>query len=101
MCIRDRVRDMLVLGPGIHDEGVIDCEAGDIDALALEVPELLHVAWQMLGRAGRRKGAGHGKKHDLLAVSYLVRVDRLDAVLQVIECLSLIHISEPTRLLST
>ncbi len=56
------------LAPGAQHEGIVDGSAGDdVDALGLERVRFLDEAGQMLGRAGRREGAGDGEKRDFLA----------------------------------
>src|SRR5579883_24097 len=76
----DLALDLLLLAPGIHDEGVVHREAGDrIDALCPELVRLLDEAREMLGRACRREGAGKREKHHLLALEELVGLNVLHA----------------------
>jgi hypothetical protein len=72
------VDDGLILGPGAHDEGVVDRDAGDlIDALGLDVARVLLEARQVLGRARGRKRARHGEQGDAAALEELFSGDRL------------------------
>ena len=68
------VLKVLRFRPGVHDEGVIDGDAVDIvDAESFEFRiELLEV-WQLVGRAGRREGAGQRKENDALSDEVVVR----------------------------
>ena len=64
----------LVLGPGAHDEGIVDRHADDlVDALALQVGGFFDEAREMLGRAGRRERARNAEHHDGLAFEQVVR----------------------------
>ena len=71
------VADLLVLAPGIHDEGVVDGGADNA------VPRLLpyrvgvcDVAGQVLLGTQRRERAGHGEQHDLLAAEQVLGAAR-------------------------
>src|SRR4029079_13840424 len=66
---------------GAHDERIVDRDAGDlVDALAFEVLSLLDVGGQVLRRAGRREGAGHGEQGDALAAEEVAASGRLRPV---------------------
>ena len=61
------VVDAVGLAPGGHDEWVVASEDGnDIDALGLELWELLDVVWDVLGGAGWGEGTWEGEEDDLL-----------------------------------
>src|SRR3546814_17479535 len=73
------------LAPRAHDEGVVDRGARDlVDALGPERVGLVQIARQVLGRAGRREGAGQPKQPDLAALEEILRValfgDGLDSL---------------------
>ena len=71
---------LLVLGPGAHHEGVVDADTPDlVDTGGLERLGLLDIARHMLGRAGRREGAGNRKQGNRLAGTGLQHVDRIRA----------------------
>src|SRR3546814_783720 len=68
------------LAPRAHDEGVVDRGARDlVDALGPERVGLVQIARQVLGRAGRREGAGHRKQRDLAALEEILRADLFGA----------------------
>src|SRR4051812_34594336 len=68
------------LRPGLEDEGVVDRGAGDlIDALGLELLDLLDEAGQMPGRAGGGEGPRNREKGDSAALEISLAVDRLRA----------------------
>lgn len=54
------------LAPRIHDESIIDCDAGDgVNSLGLELVCLLDETWQMLRAAGRCECSWNSEKHHL------------------------------------
>mmetsp|Transcript_249 Transcript_249/g.827 ORF Transcript_249/g.827 Transcript_249/m.827 type:complete len:237 (-) Transcript_249:36-746(-) len=64
----DLALGLLLLAPGLHDEGVVHGDArDDLGAGRLQLLGALDVARQVLLGAGRREGAGHGEKDALLA----------------------------------
>src|SRR5262245_1254675 len=79
---RDLAGRAAVLAPGVHHPAVVDGEAVDlVDALPLDLVGLGDEAGQMLRRAERREGPGHGEQHRLLAREELGGVRLLRAVL--------------------
>ena len=71
---------LLVAAPGAHHEGVVDRHAPDlVDAGGLQLVGLLDVARHVLGRAGRREGAGQAEDRDRLAGRRLRDVERVRA----------------------
>lgn len=61
------VVDAVSLSPGGHDEWVVAGDDGnDVDALSLQLVELLDVVWDVLGGAGWGEGAWEGEEDDLL-----------------------------------
>src|SRR5688572_11448919 len=69
------------VGPGVEHEGVVDRGAGDlVDALRLELVDLLDEAGKVPGRAGRREGPRHREQSNLAAAEIILAVDRLRAL---------------------
>ena len=67
------IAGVLFLAPGAHDEDIVDRQTDDgIDALGLERVGVVDETGQVLGRAGRRKGAGQAEDGDLLAAEDVV-----------------------------
>lgn len=65
-------RHLVDLAPSAHDPAIIECDdSDDIDALALQLLDVLDVRRQVIGLAARREGAGDGDEHDLLAFPLL------------------------------
>jgi hypothetical protein len=61
------ILDVIGLAPRAHDEGVVEGNAGnDIDALALQLGQILDEARKMLGGASGGEGARHGEQNHLL-----------------------------------
>jgi hypothetical protein len=60
--------DAIDLAPCIHDPGVVRRDHGnDVDALALQLRQLLDVGGQVVGLAAGGEGAGDGNEDDLFA----------------------------------
>jgi len=54
-------RDVVDLAPCAHDPGVVGCDHGDlVDALALELLDLLDVWWKVVSLAARGESAWNG-----------------------------------------
>ena len=69
-----------LLGPGLHDERIVDrCHGDGVDALGLERRDVVEEARHVHVRAGRCEGAGHGEQRDLLALENIVGGFRLRA----------------------
>src|SRR3546814_13442182 len=63
----------LLLAPGIHHEGVVHRETVDlVDAFGLELRIELVEIRELVGRAGRREGAGQREQHHALALEVVV-----------------------------
>jgi hypothetical protein len=76
---------VLVLGPRLHDKGVVDRHAVDLDPTLAEIREALDEAGQVPRRARRRESAWHREKHDPATVEQGGRIHRLDAVAHALE----------------
>ena len=60
--------DVVHLAPGVHDPRVVGGDDGDdVDALGLQLRQLLNVGREVHGLAAGREGAGHGDEDDFLA----------------------------------
>ena len=67
--------DVIDLAPRVHDPRIIAGDDGDdVDALGLQLRELLDVGWKVESLAAGREGAGDGDEDDLLACPVLVGV---------------------------
>ena len=65
-------RHLVDLAPSAHDPAVIERDDGDdVDALTLQLLDVLNVRRQVVGLAARREGARDGDEHDLLALPLL------------------------------
>jgi hypothetical protein len=52
------IRHFVGLAPRAHDEGVVEGDHGDdVDPLLLELGQVLDISWQVVDRAGGRKGS--------------------------------------------
>src|SRR6476646_319843 len=79
----DLVTDAGGFSPGVHDEHVVHCHAGDgIDALGADLIGQLHEAGQVLGIAGRGEGTRDAEQHHPLALEQLVAGEVLRALLR-------------------
>src|SRR5664279_4290828 len=68
---------LLIAAPGAHDERVVDRDAPDlVDPCRLERAGLRDITRHMLGRAGRREGAGQTEDGDRLADGRLFDIER-------------------------
>src|SRR5664279_4118579 len=70
------VTHLLVLAPGVHDEGVVDRDARHgVDALGLQLILTDDVAGQVVVRAGRGEGTRDGEQHHLARSEDLAGLD--------------------------
>ena len=71
---------LLFAGPGTHYKCVVHADAPDfVHASSRKRSRMLHIAWHVLGRAGRRECAGQREDRDGLAGNGFGDFDRVGA----------------------
>jgi hypothetical protein len=66
--------DAVCLSPRAHDPSIIESDhSDDVYAFRLESGEVLDVAWEVLGAAAGREGAGDGEEDDFFVGPFCER----------------------------